>query len=147
MKLTYLDILEQCFHDKWKGYDKKEVDTFLHLVAEDFKELNEELKQLRQQVDRQEQTIKKLEASNGKGKGGDLNPEALRNKARKVIELARQEADQHLAEVDRELTRIKLEVEALRREKRRLTQTLGATNGTAYVGATQRKHEPASNAP
>lgn len=145
MRLTYLDILEQCFHDKWKGYDKKEVDTFLHLVAEDFKELNEELRQLRQQVESQEKTIGKLKAGGPKGKTVDLDPEALKAKARQVIELARREADAHLAEVDRELTQIKREVEALRREKRQLMQPIGGNGAAAFSGASRNKHEPARN--
>ena len=122
MKLTYLDILEQVFHDKWKGYDKKEVDTFLHLVAEDFKELHDELSQLRGKTERQEKKIAKLESANSSGNNdaGNLDPAALRDKAKRVIQLARQEADKHLVEVDRELTRIKEEVQALRREKKEL---------------------------
>ena len=44
MRLSYLDILEQCFHDKFRGYNKQEVDTFLHLVADDFKSMSEEIK-------------------------------------------------------------------------------------------------------
>ena len=43
MRLSYLDILEQCFHDKFRGYNKQEVDTFLHLVADDFKSMSEEI--------------------------------------------------------------------------------------------------------
>ncbi|NIP99550.1 MAG: DivIVA domain-containing protein, partial [Nitrospinaceae bacterium] len=34
MRLTYLDILEQCFREKFRGYSKQEVDTFLQLVAD-----------------------------------------------------------------------------------------------------------------
>ena len=45
MRLSYLDILEQCFHDKFRGYNKQEVDTFLHLVADDFKSMTEEIKE------------------------------------------------------------------------------------------------------
>ena len=44
MRLTYLDILEQCFHDKFRGYNKQEVDTFLRLIADDFKSMVEEIK-------------------------------------------------------------------------------------------------------
>ena len=44
MRLTYLDILEQCFHDKFRGYNKQEVDTFLRLIADDFKSMMEEIK-------------------------------------------------------------------------------------------------------
>ena len=44
MRLTHLDILEQCFHDKFRGYNKQEVDTFLRLIADDFKSMVEEIK-------------------------------------------------------------------------------------------------------
>jgi len=44
MRLSYLDILEQCFHDKFRGYNKQEVDTFLRLIADDFKSMVEEIK-------------------------------------------------------------------------------------------------------
>ena len=151
MKLTYLDILEQVFHDKWKGYDKKEVDTFLHLVAEDFKELHEELSQLRGKVERQEKKIAKLESANGNGDAKNLSPEALRDKAKRVIQLARQEADKHLTEVDRELTRIKEEVQALRREKKELLNVAkggrrALNQQQALAGAnTTSSHEPANS--
>ena len=39
MRLNHLDILEQCFRDKLRGYNKEYVDTFLHLIADDFKEM------------------------------------------------------------------------------------------------------------
>ena len=47
MRFTYLDILEQCFHDRFRGYDKQEVETFLQLVADDFKEMADEIEQLK----------------------------------------------------------------------------------------------------
>ena len=50
MRLTHLDILEQCFRDKFRGYNKDEVDTFLHLVADDFKEMAEEIEQLNKKL-------------------------------------------------------------------------------------------------
>ena len=43
MRLTHLDILEQCFHEKFRGYHKGEVETFLHLVAEDYQEMDQEI--------------------------------------------------------------------------------------------------------
>ena len=151
MKLTYLDILEQVFHDKWKGYDKKEVDTFLHLVAEDFKELHDELSQLRGKSERQEKKIAKLESANSNGDASNLDPVALRDKAKRVIQLARQEADKHLTEVDRELTRIKEEVQALRREKKELLsvvkggqRALRQQQGLSGSNPS-RSHEPANS--
>jgi len=61
MRLTYLDILEQCFHDKFRGYNKQEVDTFLHLVADDFKSMAEDLKEKDRQIDLKSAEIKELE--------------------------------------------------------------------------------------
>ena len=60
MRLTYLDILEQCFHDKFRGYNKQEVDTFLHLVADDFKSIAEDLKEKDRQIDSKNEEIKTL---------------------------------------------------------------------------------------
>ena len=57
MRLSYLDILEQCFHDKFRGYNKQEVDTFLHLIADDIKSMTEEIKE-------KDLLIKKLQDTN-----------------------------------------------------------------------------------
>jgi len=152
MRLTYLDILEQCFHDKWRGYDKKEVDTFLHLVAEDFKELTHELEQLRGQLDRQQKQIRELEAGGGKDSGplNGLNPELLKEKAKRIIDLARQEADRHLQEVDRELSQLKGEIEKLRREKAKMIETIKLSARTYFQerggpGGESASHEPANH--
>jgi len=147
MRLTYLDILEQVFHDKWRGYDKKEVDTFLHLVAEDFKALTQELEELRHQVEQQEKKIRQLESANPKGRLEGLNPEALKEKARKIISLARQEADQHLKEVDQELSRLKGEVDKLRREKSKLIESIKRSARSYVQGRARASGEPASHEP
>ena len=63
MRLTYLDILEQCFHDKFRGYNKQEVDTFLHLVADDFKSMAEDIKDKDRQIDLKSEEIRELQQS------------------------------------------------------------------------------------
>ena len=60
MRLSYLDILEQCFHDKFRGYNKQEVDTFLHLVADDFKSMSEEIKEKERIIATKDNEIKVL---------------------------------------------------------------------------------------
>ena len=62
MRLSYLDILEQCFHDKFRGYNKQEVDTFLHLVADDFKSMTEEIKEKEKLISEKDEEIKKIQA-------------------------------------------------------------------------------------
>ena len=62
MRLSYLDILEQCFHDKFRGYNKQEVDTFLHLVADDFKSMTEEIKEKEKLISEKDEEIKEIQA-------------------------------------------------------------------------------------
>lgn len=57
MHLTFLDILEQCFHNKFRGYNKQEVDTFLQLVADDFKSLAEDIEEKDRQIKKLEQRL------------------------------------------------------------------------------------------
>ena len=61
MRLSYLDILEQCFHDKFRGYNKQEVDTFLHLIADDFKSMTEEIKEKEKLISEKDEEIKKIQ--------------------------------------------------------------------------------------
>jgi cell division initiation protein len=64
MRLTHLDILEQCFHEKFRGYHKKEVETFLHLVAEDYQEMDQEIQKLKSQLAAKLNHIETLEEEN-----------------------------------------------------------------------------------
>ncbi|MCK5010025.1 MAG: DivIVA domain-containing protein [Deltaproteobacteria bacterium] len=47
MKLTPLDIQQQKFEVKWRGYDRQEVETFLEMVSEDVESLLKEHNELR----------------------------------------------------------------------------------------------------
>ncbi len=170
MRLTYLDILEQCFHDKFRGYNKQEVDTFLHLVADDFKSMaedlkdkdrqinlkNEEIKELKQYQDKQElesknlsemvekiqilqneltekgQLIQELEkaketSSNGNGAFSNLTPEMLKEKAKTIINTAKQHAEQHKANATKELNSIQEDILKLQKQKQQLMDNIRAT--------------------
>ena len=63
MRLTHLDILEQCFHEKFRGYHKGEVETFLHLVAEDYQEMAQEIQALKDQLAEKNRIVASLENS------------------------------------------------------------------------------------
>ena len=74
MRLTHLDILEQCFHEKFRGYHKGEVETFLHLVADDYQEMTEEIDKLKNELAEKDRIIENIEnnkeaslAANGNG--------------------------------------------------------------------------------
>jgi cell division initiation protein len=173
MRLTYLDILEQCFHDKFRGYNKQEVDTFLHLVADDFKSMaedikskdrqteikNEEIRELKQSQDefaqQQSETTTSPEAeeallalrkeleeknqliqqmkttaenqSNGNDAFSQLTPEMLKEKAKKIITIAKQHAEQHKASAAKELDSLQIDIQKLQLQKQQLMDNIRTT--------------------
>ena len=50
MKLTPLDIQQQKFQVKWRGYDKQEVETFLEMISEDAEALLQECNKLKKEI-------------------------------------------------------------------------------------------------
>ena len=115
MRLSYLDILEQCFHDKFRGYNKQEVDTFLHLIADDFKSMAEEIKE-------KDLLIKKLQNTNNQSETGNnplsqLTPEILKEKAKKIINTAKEKAEQHRQEAMIEVEGLIQDIEKLKKQK------------------------------
>ena len=173
MRLTYLDILEQCFHDKFRGYNKQEVDTFLHLVADDFKsmaedikgkdrqtdlknkeirelqqsqdeltqkqsetttspEVEEELRALRKELEEKNKLIQQMETtaknqSNGNGAFSQLTPEMLKEKAKKIINIAKQHAEQHKANATKELDSLQIDIQKLQLQKQQLMDNIRTT--------------------
>ena len=172
MRLSYLDILEQCFHDKFRGYNKQEVDTFLHLVADDFKSMSEEIKEkertiatkdneikvllgnlesrpaemgnnipqefeeklkhLRKQIEEKDQFIKDMQESQRQEKNGDnpfsqLTPEMLKQKAKKIVNAAKNQAEQHRQEAIKELEQLMQDIEKLKKQKLTLMENIKNT--------------------
>jgi cell division initiation protein len=60
MRISPLDILQQKFKSKLKGYDSEEVEAFLNLVAEDYKKANEEISRLTEKIEEQKKEIEEL---------------------------------------------------------------------------------------
>lgn len=131
MRFTHLDILEQCFHEKFRGYSKQEVDTFLQLIADDFKDMEEEIENFKTAIGRKDERIRELqqtqsEKSNGNGPLGGVSPEVIGDKARRIILFAREKAEQQKKKADQELVQLQGEIQKLKNEKKRLVQTLKA---------------------
>ena len=122
MRLTHLDILEQCFRDKFRGYNKDDVDTFLHLVADDFKEMAEEIEQLNKKLGQKDRVIKQLQEE-----GPTLAPEMIKEKAMRIINVAREHADQHRKKAEKELSILKSDILKIKREKKNLIETMKST--------------------
>jgi cell division initiation protein len=173
MRLTYLDILEQCFHDKFRGYNKQEVDTFLHLVADDFKSMAEDIKVKDQQIDLKNEEIRELQQSqdefaqkqsetttspdvekdlralrkelkeknhliqqmakaaeiqsNGNDAFSQLTPKVLKEKAKKIINIAKQHAEQNKASAAKELDSLQIDIQKLQLQKQQLMNNIRTT--------------------
>ena len=128
MRLNHLDILEQCFRDKFFGYNKEDVDTFMHLVADDFKDMANELDHLKKQIDQKNLTPVKTNEENHKSEKtksdtNGITPEIIKEKAKKIINAAREHANQHKKKAAHELSNLKKEIDKLKEEKRNLAET------------------------
>jgi len=62
MKITPLDIQQQQFRMRFRGFDMVEVDNFLELLAGEFEELVQEINQLKEEDRRKLARINELEA-------------------------------------------------------------------------------------
>ena len=124
MRLTHLDILEQVFHEKFRGYHKGEVETFLHLVADDYQEMSEEIHTLKGQLAEKERVIDKLEnddearqADNGNGQSsqGPADDHAKKDPPQRHGEsqVDMQKGQEELDHLKRDILRLKEERENL----------------------------------
>jgi len=63
MKITPLDIQQQQFRMRFRGFDMVEVDNFLDLLAGEFEEMVQEINHLKEEDRRKLARIKELEAA------------------------------------------------------------------------------------
>ena len=119
MRLTYLDILEQCFHDKFRGYNKQEVDTFLRLIADDFKSMVEEIKDKDSEIKNLRSTLKSQPA--------EKDTSIALEKAKKIVNAAKNQAEQHRKESMKELEQLIQDIEELKKQKSTLIKNIKST--------------------
>ena len=123
MRFSHLDILEQCFRNRLFGYHKEDVDSFLHLVADDFKEITEELDLLNHKLAQSNENIEKLkgEVANNSTKKNDetlnITPNIIKEKAKRIINAARENANQQKKKAEQELSSLKKEIHRIKQEK------------------------------
>lgn len=118
MKITPLDIQQQQFRVKFRGFDMVEVDNFLDLVANEWEELLRENNRLKEEDRQKAEKIEELkgaekelrnalvsaqqiceEIKNNARKEGDLIIEEAKGNARKIIEAAQTQAIQLQTEI------------------------------------------------
>ena len=119
MRLTYLDILEQCFHDKFRGYNKQEVDTFLRLIADDFKSMVEEIKD-------KDYEIKNLR-STMKSRPEEIDTSIATEKAKKIVNAAKNQVEELRKESIKELEQLIQDIEELKKQKSTLMKNIKST--------------------
>ncbi|MCH2605861.1 MAG: DivIVA domain-containing protein [Nitrospinales bacterium] len=119
MRLTYLDILEQCFHDKFRGYNKQEVDTFLRLIADDFKSMVEEIKD-------KDYEIKNLH-STMKSRPEEIDTSIATEKAKKIVNAAKNQVEELRKESIKELEQLIQDIEELKKQKSILMKNIKST--------------------
>ena len=130
MKITPLDIQQQQFRVKFRGFDMVEVDNFLDLVANEFEELLRENNRVKEEDRQKLERIQQLEGAekdlrnalvsaqqiceemkNNARKEGELIIEEAKSNARKIMEAAQAQAMQVEAEIT-QLKRQRSEFEA-----------------------------------
>lgn len=145
MRLNHLDILEQCFRDKIFGYNKEDVDTFLHLVAEDFREVTEELDLLKKEIDKKNKNIAEFNEQKTHKEGErenefeEITPDIIKEKAKRIINAARDHANQHKKKAEHELSNLKREIEKIKQEKKKLIETIKVSAQESLAGQEKRK--------
>lgn len=128
MRLTHLDILEQCFHEKFRGYHKGEVEAFLHLVAEDYQEMDQEIQTLKDQLAEKNRVLASLENSGKTGPAGNGNrytsQKSTSDNAIKGGQLRHDESQTDIQKGQEELDLLKKDILKLKDERENLMENI-----------------------
>lgn len=143
MKLTPLDIQQQQFSVRFRGFDTNEVDAFLETVANELDDLLKTNKELQEEVVRKEARIGEYQNMEKTLKEtllmAQATTEEMKKNAQKAIEelkantqkeatfiiaRAREQAEKMIAETNSRLVKIQEEVNELKRKKIILKQEL-----------------------
>ncbi|MDI6755600.1 MAG: DivIVA domain-containing protein [Thermodesulfobacteriota bacterium] len=135
MKITPLDIQQQQFRVRFRGFDMVEVDNFLDLLANEFEELLKENSQLRDEERRKMARINELEAEEKELRNALVSvqriTEEMKNNARKegelIIEEAKGNARKIVDSAHAQTLQVEAEINQLQRQRAQLEASLKAT--------------------
>jgi cell division initiation protein len=136
MRLSAMDIRQQQFAVKLiRGFDPQEVDAFLEEVADDWDELGKENNLLKGQLATLEDQKKVTEDQNRTlqeslilaQKMAEEFKENSRRAAEIVMREAQLQAEKLLEEKRQELSKLTLDIDALKQQKRQLSEELLST--------------------
>ena len=95
-------------------------------------DVEEELRVLRKELEEKDLLIQEMKKtdesrSNGSNLFSQLTPEMLKEKAKKIINTAKQHAEKHTANATKELDSLQIEIQKLQKQKQQLTDNIRAT--------------------
>ena len=135
MKITPLDIQQQQFRVRFRGFDMVEVDNFLDLLANEFEELLKENSRIGGEERRKTERISQLEAGEKELRDTLVSvqriTEEMKNNARKegelIIEEAKLNARKILEAAQGQALQIEGEINQLKRQRAEFEASLRAT--------------------
>ena len=135
MKTTPLDIQQQQFRVRFRGFDMVEVDNFLDLLANEFEEVLKENNQLREEDRRKLARINELEAEEKELRNTLVSAqrivEEMKNNARKeadlIIEEAKGRAQKIIESTQSQALQVEAEINHLKRQRAQFEASLKAT--------------------
>ena len=138
MRITPLDVRNHNFSRRWRGLDASEVESFLHLVSEDFEDLLRENESQGLRIRQLEQRVEQLVADERLLKETLLSAQAmtsdLREAAIKESEVlvgeAEVKAEKILDAAHRRAAKLGEEIREMRGLRTRLAEALRTTIGT-----------------
>ncbi len=135
MKITPLDIQQQRFRQQFRGYDTKEVDTFLEMLANELAEATREANLLRDELRLKEQELAQYrdrersiqETLHMAQRVREESQEAAKKEAQLILRQAEQEAEKLLTAGHLRLSRVLDEITALKGQRVTLEEDIRAT--------------------
>lgn len=132
MRVTSLEIRQQEFALRFRGYDPTEVDTFLELAAGQIDDLLKENVSLREALARQEQDVQRIQEGEDDWKKALLTAQQInedllgrtQQRAQAILLEAQNQARQLLAAAERTRRAIAQDVQLLQCQKRQLMDGL-----------------------
>lgn len=135
MKITPLDIQQQRFRQQFRGYDTKEVDTFLEMLANELAEATREANLLRDELRLKEHELAQYrdrersiqETLHMAQRVREESQEAARKEAQLIVRQAEQEAEKLLTAGHLRLSKVLDEITALKGQRVTLEEEIRTT--------------------
>jgi len=119
MRIDHESILKQTFLKRFMGYDRNDVDTYLQILAKDFKEMENELEQLQRENAQKNELIRKLRTE---VQAAASAPEPKTKTVDEKMEATRDLISKTRTQTAEQQSKVKTEVQALKNDIQRLKE-------------------------